>query len=119
MSISAENDITILSLEETVIKWRKSRKRGRHEVIVDYLYSVDTIPSMFVYTLLPPIWTIALSSYSHSGNSIRLPGAYAPSTKKSYFEMSKNFNKKFYMYIFIIYVRSSSFTKNQYFLWSI
>jgi hypothetical protein len=54
-----------------------------------------------------------------SGNSIRLPGAYAPSTKKLYFEMSKNLDKKFYMYIFIIYVRSSSFTKNQYFVWSI
>ena len=49
------------------------------------------------------------------GNSIQLPGAYAPSTKKSYFEMSKNLDKKFYMYISIIYVRSSSFTKNQYF----
>jgi hypothetical protein len=44
-------------------------------------------------------------------NSIRLPGAYALSTKKSYFEMRKKFNKKIYMYIFIIYVRSSSFTK--------
>jgi hypothetical protein len=27
------------------------------------------------------------------GNSIRLPGAYAPSAKKSYFKMSKKFNK--------------------------
>jgi hypothetical protein len=38
-----------------------------------------------------------------------------PLPKESYFEMSKNFNKFFYMYIFIIYVRSSSFMKNQYF----
>jgi hypothetical protein len=38
-------------------------------------------------------------------------GAYAPSTKKKiYFEVSKFFNKKLYMYISIIYVYSLSFT---------
>jgi hypothetical protein len=52
------------------------------------------------------------------GSSIRLPGAYTPSTKKTYFKMSKNLDKKFYMYISIMYVHSLSFTKNQYFLWS-
>jgi hypothetical protein len=32
-------------------------------------------------------------------NSIRLPGTYDPSTKKTYFEVLKIFGKKFYMYI--------------------
>ena len=68
---------------------------------------------------VPPAWLRALLLWLFFGNSIRLPGAYAPSTKKSYFEMSKNLDKKFYMCISIIYVRSSSFTKNQYFVWSI
>jgi hypothetical protein len=53
------------------------------------------------------------------GNLIWLPGAYAPSTKKIYFEMSKKFDKKLYIYITIIYVCSSGFEKNRYFLWSI
>jgi hypothetical protein len=44
-------------------------------------------------------------------NSIRLPGAYDPSTIKIYFQVLKKFDKKIYMYISIIYVYSSSFTK--------
>jgi hypothetical protein len=40
-------------------------------------------------------------------------GIYASSIKKLYFKMLKFFEKKFYMYNFIIYLRSSSFTRNQ------
>jgi hypothetical protein len=47
-------------------------------------------------------------------NSIRLPGVYAPSTKKLYFKMSKKFDKNFYMYISTIYVCLSSFARNKY-----
>jgi hypothetical protein len=48
-----------------------------------------------------------------------LPGVYALSTKKTYFEMFKKIYKKLYVYISTIYVRSSSFGKNQYFLYYI
>jgi hypothetical protein len=51
-------------------------------------------------------------------NLIRLPGAYAPYTKELYFEMLKKIDKKLYMYISRIYVRLSSFARNQYFVWS-
>jgi hypothetical protein len=47
----------------------------------------------------------------YMGNSIRLPGAYSPSTQKIYFEVLKNFDKIIYLYISTIYVCSSSFTK--------
>jgi hypothetical protein len=41
----------------------------------------------------------------------KLPGVYYPYTKKLYFEVSKFFDNKIYMYISIIYVLSSGFTK--------
>jgi hypothetical protein len=49
---------------------------------------------------------------------IQFGSQYAPSTKKIIFWSIEFFDKKFYMYIFIVYVRSSSFKKNQYFLWT-
>jgi hypothetical protein len=55
-------------------------------------------------------WGITKTYLEHR-NSIRLPGAYAPYIKKLYFELSKKFGKKFYMYISIIYVNSASFMK--------
>jgi hypothetical protein len=60
--------------------------------------------------------TTNLERSEYSGNLIQLTGAYAPSTQKLYFEMSKFFDKKLYMDISIIYLRSSSFARNQYFL---
>jgi uncharacterized membrane protein len=41
-----------------------------------------------------------------------------PLSKNPYFEVLKDLDKKFYMYIFIIYVCFVKFHENQYFLWS-
>jgi hypothetical protein len=49
-------------------------------------------------------------------NSAWLLAAYAPSTKKLYFEISKFLDEIFYMYIFTIYMYSS-FVRNQNFVY--
>jgi hypothetical protein len=62
-SIGAENDTTILSIDEMVTKW------GRHQAPL-ISFSAWKL-SMFLWTLLPPILTITLVSYLQS--CLRIP----------------------------------------------
>jgi hypothetical protein len=75
---------------------------GRETIFFNIFYKIHVLSHIIILDIHMAV---------EPGNLIRLPGAYAPSIIKSYFKVLKKFNKKFNMYISIIYVYSSSFMK--------
>jgi hypothetical protein len=60
-----QNDITVPNMNETVLRWGRSRKGGRNNITQDHHFHIDTFyaTSMLLLMLSPQNWIIGLVRY--------------------------------------------------------